>query len=168
MSCSGLQSSAGFKLSRKASESSPTSRNHPSRYLKQLFQKRWPQWVCLNPCYMVALSGSTDVVSCSVHGVRDPVTAALHIILGTVWPMVSLPLISCNAVPYHQFRQVFCSDDQIGVLGLNYIHHSQIIMYIFKVFLLNSTSFRTVFLTIFMIRMTAFLFVGFSFWSCIL
>lgn len=27
-------------------------------------------------------SGSTDVVSCSVHGVRDPVTAALHIILG--------------------------------------------------------------------------------------
>uniref|UniRef100_A0A3Q2CQX5 Ceramide kinase-like n=1 Tax=Cyprinodon variegatus TaxID=28743 RepID=A0A3Q2CQX5_CYPVA len=28
------------------------------------------------------LSGSTDVVSCSVHGVRDPVTAALHIVLG--------------------------------------------------------------------------------------
>ncbi|XP_034042012.1 ceramide kinase-like protein [Thalassophryne amazonica] len=27
-------------------------------------------------------AGSTDVVSCSVHGVRDPVTAALHIILG--------------------------------------------------------------------------------------
>ncbi|XP_035533061.1 ceramide kinase-like protein [Morone saxatilis] len=26
--------------------------------------------------------GSTDVVSCSVHGVRDPVTAALHIVLG--------------------------------------------------------------------------------------
>lgn len=27
-------------------------------------------------------TGTTDVVSCSVHGVRDPVTAALHIILG--------------------------------------------------------------------------------------
>lgn len=27
-------------------------------------------------------TGSTDVVSCSVHGVRDPVTAALHIVLG--------------------------------------------------------------------------------------
>ncbi|XP_047226179.1 ceramide kinase-like protein isoform X2 [Girardinichthys multiradiatus] len=27
-------------------------------------------------------AGSTDVVSCSVHGVRDPVTAALHIVLG--------------------------------------------------------------------------------------
>ncbi|XP_008326428.1 ceramide kinase-like protein [Cynoglossus semilaevis] len=27
-------------------------------------------------------TGSTDVVSCSVHGVRDPVTAALHVILG--------------------------------------------------------------------------------------
>ncbi|XP_008280811.1 ceramide kinase-like protein [Stegastes partitus] len=26
-------------------------------------------------------AGSTDVVSCSVHGVRDPVTAALHIVL---------------------------------------------------------------------------------------
>ncbi|XP_014908520.1 ceramide kinase-like protein isoform X1 [Poecilia latipinna] len=28
-------------------------------------------------------AGSTDVVSCSVHGVRDPVTAALHVVLGT-------------------------------------------------------------------------------------
>uniref|UniRef100_A0A3Q2VLR8 Ceramide kinase-like n=1 Tax=Haplochromis burtoni TaxID=8153 RepID=A0A3Q2VLR8_HAPBU len=28
------------------------------------------------------ITGSTDVVSCSVHGVRDPVTAALHIVLG--------------------------------------------------------------------------------------
>uniref|UniRef100_UPI0037E7E14C ceramide kinase-like protein n=1 Tax=Semicossyphus pulcher TaxID=241346 RepID=UPI0037E7E14C len=27
-------------------------------------------------------AGSTDVVSCSVHGVRDPVTAAMHIVLG--------------------------------------------------------------------------------------
>ncbi|XP_023192867.1 ceramide kinase-like protein isoform X6 [Xiphophorus maculatus] len=27
-------------------------------------------------------AGSTDVVSCSVHGVRDPVTAALHVVLG--------------------------------------------------------------------------------------
>ncbi|KAM7379980.1 hypothetical protein PAMP_003311 [Pampus punctatissimus] len=27
-------------------------------------------------------AGSTDVISCSVHGVRDPVTAALHIIMG--------------------------------------------------------------------------------------
>ncbi|KAM3837952.1 ceramide kinase-like protein, partial [Diretmus argenteus] len=27
-------------------------------------------------------AGSTDIVSCSVHGVRDPVTAAMHIILG--------------------------------------------------------------------------------------
>uniref|UniRef100_A0A8C5DDR8 Ceramide kinase-like n=1 Tax=Gouania willdenowi TaxID=441366 RepID=A0A8C5DDR8_GOUWI len=27
-------------------------------------------------------AGSTDVISCSVHGVRDPVTAALHIVLG--------------------------------------------------------------------------------------
>ncbi|XP_040004788.1 ceramide kinase-like protein [Xiphias gladius] len=27
-------------------------------------------------------AGSTDVVSCSVHGVRDPVTATLHIVLG--------------------------------------------------------------------------------------
>lgn len=30
-------------------------------------------------------AGSTDVVSCSVHGVRDPVTAALHIILGKAY-----------------------------------------------------------------------------------
>ncbi|XP_077392702.1 ceramide kinase-like protein isoform X2 [Festucalex cinctus] len=29
-------------------------------------------------------AGSTDTVSCSVHGVRDPVTAAMHIILGHV------------------------------------------------------------------------------------
>uniref|UniRef100_A0A096M0L6 Ceramide kinase-like n=1 Tax=Poecilia formosa TaxID=48698 RepID=A0A096M0L6_POEFO len=29
-----------------------------------------------------ASTGSTDVVSCSVHGVRDPVTAALHVVLG--------------------------------------------------------------------------------------
>uniref|UniRef100_A0A8C6T740 DAGKc domain-containing protein n=1 Tax=Neogobius melanostomus TaxID=47308 RepID=A0A8C6T740_9GOBI len=29
-------------------------------------------------------AGSTDIVSCSVHGVRDPVTATLHIILGHV------------------------------------------------------------------------------------
>ncbi|KAM9850603.1 ceramide kinase-like protein [Aulostomus maculatus] len=29
-------------------------------------------------------AGSTDVVPCSVHGVRDPVTAALHIVLGHV------------------------------------------------------------------------------------
>ncbi|XP_077472933.1 ceramide kinase-like protein isoform X2 [Stigmatopora argus] len=29
-------------------------------------------------------AGSTDVISCSVHGVRDPVTAALHIVLGHV------------------------------------------------------------------------------------
>uniref|UniRef100_A0A3B5QIU3 Ceramide kinase-like n=1 Tax=Xiphophorus maculatus TaxID=8083 RepID=A0A3B5QIU3_XIPMA len=28
------------------------------------------------------ITGSTDVVSCSVHGVRDPVTAALHVVLG--------------------------------------------------------------------------------------
>ncbi|XP_029386632.1 ceramide kinase-like protein [Echeneis naucrates] len=27
-------------------------------------------------------AGSTDVIPCSVHGVRDPVTAALHIVLG--------------------------------------------------------------------------------------
>uniref|UniRef100_A0A3Q3XNF1 DAGKc domain-containing protein n=1 Tax=Mola mola TaxID=94237 RepID=A0A3Q3XNF1_MOLML len=32
--------------------------------------------------YHLILTGSTDVVSCSVHGVRDPVTAALHIVLG--------------------------------------------------------------------------------------
>ena len=32
--------------------------------------------------YLLILTGSTDVVSCSVHGVRDPVTAALHIVLG--------------------------------------------------------------------------------------
>lgn len=30
-------------------------------------------------------AGSTDVVSCSVHGVRDPVTAALHIVLGKAY-----------------------------------------------------------------------------------
>nr|XP_020465121.1 ceramide kinase-like protein [Monopterus albus] len=30
----------------------------------------------------IIFTGSTDVVSCSVHGVRDPVTAALHIVLG--------------------------------------------------------------------------------------
>ena len=28
------------------------------------------------------ISGSTDIISCSVHGVRHPITAALHIILG--------------------------------------------------------------------------------------
>uniref|UniRef100_A0A3P8V4W2 Ceramide kinase-like n=1 Tax=Cynoglossus semilaevis TaxID=244447 RepID=A0A3P8V4W2_CYNSE len=35
-------------------------------------------------CLLLPLifTGSTDVVSCSVHGVRDPVTAALHVILG--------------------------------------------------------------------------------------
>lgn len=35
------------------------------------------QGVCLS-----VFTGSTDVVSCSVHGVRDPVTAALHVVLG--------------------------------------------------------------------------------------
>nr|XP_061799806.1 ceramide kinase-like protein [Nerophis lumbriciformis] len=29
-------------------------------------------------------AGSTDAVSCSVHGVRDPVTAAMHVVLGHV------------------------------------------------------------------------------------
>ena len=37
--------------------------------------------VLLTFCVSI-LTGSTDVVSCSVHGVRDPVTAALHIVLG--------------------------------------------------------------------------------------
>lgn len=32
--------------------------------------------------FSVCFTGSTDVVSCSVHGVRDPATAAMHIVLG--------------------------------------------------------------------------------------
>ncbi|XP_043987351.1 ceramide kinase-like protein isoform X4 [Gambusia affinis] len=34
------------------------------------------------PLGIIPAAGSTDVVSCSVHGVRDPVTAALHVVLG--------------------------------------------------------------------------------------
>ena len=33
-------------------------------------------------------TGSTDVVSCSVHGVRDPATAAMHIVLGKPPPYI--------------------------------------------------------------------------------
>lgn len=39
----------------------------------------WTDTVCY---FLPIFTGSTDVVSCSVHGVRDPVTAALHIVLG--------------------------------------------------------------------------------------
>lgn len=37
----------------------------------------------------VHFTGSTDVVSCSVHGVRDPPTAAMHIVLGKLSPYLS-------------------------------------------------------------------------------
>lgn len=58
------------------------------------------QFYCLSTS-----SGSTDVVSCSVHGVRDPVTAALHIVLGESPPSffycfhdesLNFPVIKCS------------------------------------------------------------------------
>lgn len=47
--------------------------------------KKCLPWLTSDVCLLLPLifTGSTDVVSCSVHGVRDPVTAALHVILGS-------------------------------------------------------------------------------------
>lgn len=36
--------------------------------------------------FSVHFTGSTDVISCSVYGVRDPATAAMHIVLGKPSP----------------------------------------------------------------------------------
>lgn len=47
-----------------------------TQYVSHIFS-----FYSLSVCLSVS-TGSTDVVSCSVHGVRDPVTAALHIVLG--------------------------------------------------------------------------------------
>ena len=38
--------------------------------------------VCVHLFLSLCILGSTDIISCSVHGVRHPITAALHIILG--------------------------------------------------------------------------------------
>lgn len=38
--------------------------------------------------FFVHSTGSTDVVSCSVHGLRDPTTAAMHIVLGNLPPYI--------------------------------------------------------------------------------
>nr|XP_049584291.1 ceramide kinase-like protein isoform X2 [Syngnathus scovelli] len=52
-------------------------------------------------------AGSTDVVSCSVHGVRDPVTAAMHIILGHVQRADMCSLRSAGQPPRFAFAAMF-------------------------------------------------------------
>ncbi|CAL9689865.1 unnamed protein product [Knipowitschia caucasica] len=48
-------------------------------------------------------AGSTDIVPCSVHGVRDPVTAALHIILGRVQRVDMCSFWSCGSLVRYGF-----------------------------------------------------------------
>ncbi|KAM9803560.1 ceramide kinase-like protein [Syngnathus typhle] len=52
-------------------------------------------------------AGSTDVISCSVHGVRDPVTAAMHIILGHVQRADMCSLRSAGQPPRFAFAAMF-------------------------------------------------------------
>nr|XP_046259996.1 ceramide kinase-like protein isoform X1 [Scatophagus argus] len=52
-------------------------------------------------------AGSTDVVSCSVHGVRDPVTAALHIVLGHLQQVDMCSFSSLGQVVRFGFSAMF-------------------------------------------------------------
>ncbi|KAM6946035.1 ceramide kinase-like protein, partial [Aplochiton taeniatus] len=58
----------------------------------QLDAQTDPDSCCLTPASAplplgIIPAGSTDVVACSVHGIRHPVTAAMHIILGHLQPV---------------------------------------------------------------------------------
>ncbi|XP_013886909.1 ceramide kinase-like protein [Austrofundulus limnaeus] len=52
-------------------------------------------------------AGSTDVVSCSVHGVRDPVTATLHIVLGHLQQVDMCSFSSCGQLVRFGFSAMF-------------------------------------------------------------
>ncbi|XP_068184685.1 ceramide kinase-like protein [Antennarius striatus] len=52
-------------------------------------------------------AGSTDVVSCSVHGVRDPVTAALHIVLGHLLQVDMCSFSSLGQLVHFGFSAMF-------------------------------------------------------------
>ncbi|XP_034069452.1 ceramide kinase-like protein [Gymnodraco acuticeps] len=52
-------------------------------------------------------AGSTDVVSCSVHGVRDPVTAALHIVLGHLQQVDMCSFSSLGQLVHFGFSAMF-------------------------------------------------------------
>lgn len=81
----GPQSSAWSRLSRKSSETSAATGNHSCWWERGHPSHRFACYlhpVSLLALYLSVFTGSTDVVSCSVHGVRDPVSAALHIVLG--------------------------------------------------------------------------------------
>uniref|UniRef100_A0A3Q3MT56 Ceramide kinase-like n=1 Tax=Mastacembelus armatus TaxID=205130 RepID=A0A3Q3MT56_9TELE len=52
-------------------------------------------------------AGSTDVVSCSVHGVRDPVTAALHIVLGHLQQVDMCSFVSRGQLVRFGFSAMF-------------------------------------------------------------
>ncbi|KAM8857301.1 ceramide kinase-like protein isoform 1-T1 [Synchiropus picturatus] len=52
-------------------------------------------------------AGSTDIVSCSVHGVRDPVTATLHILLGHLQQVDMCSFSSLGQVVRYGFTAMF-------------------------------------------------------------
>ncbi|KAM9804529.1 ceramide kinase-like protein [Neosynchiropus ocellatus] len=52
-------------------------------------------------------AGSTDIVSCSVHGVRDPVTATLHILLGHLQQVDMCSFSSLGQVVRYGFAAMF-------------------------------------------------------------
>uniref|UniRef100_A0A3P9NAC0 Ceramide kinase-like n=1 Tax=Poecilia reticulata TaxID=8081 RepID=A0A3P9NAC0_POERE len=52
-------------------------------------------------------AGSTDVVSCSVHGVRDPVTAALHVVLGHLQQVDMCSFSSSSQLVHFGFSAMF-------------------------------------------------------------
>uniref|UniRef100_A0A3Q3A7H6 Ceramide kinase-like n=1 Tax=Kryptolebias marmoratus TaxID=37003 RepID=A0A3Q3A7H6_KRYMA len=52
-------------------------------------------------------AGSTDVVSCSVHGVRDPVTAAFHIVLGHLQQVDMCSFSSYGHLVHYGFSAMF-------------------------------------------------------------
>lgn len=71
---------------------------HTAKVIKNYLKKSW-KWnvpteflqvscVFILHGFSVHFTGSTDVVSCSVHGVRDPATAAMHIVLGKPSPYI--------------------------------------------------------------------------------
>ncbi|XP_061735386.1 ceramide kinase-like protein isoform X2 [Nerophis ophidion] len=52
-------------------------------------------------------AGSTDVVSCSVHGVRDPATAAMHVVLGHLQPVDMCSFFSLGQLLRYGFSAMF-------------------------------------------------------------
>ncbi|XP_061917414.1 ceramide kinase-like protein isoform X2 [Entelurus aequoreus] len=52
-------------------------------------------------------AGSTDVVSCSVHGVRDPATAAMHVVLGHLQPVDMCSFFSLGQLLRFGFSAMF-------------------------------------------------------------